>query len=365
VKCPKCGYIGFERAEKCRNCGYVFSLVEDPRNDIDLPLRRDEPLAPPADFDFSTGETPGPGAVPRALDTDFDLPSPTPAGRELPLFRPSHAPAPSPAAAVPVPSPVPVAPAAVALAPADSPQPVASPAADVPATPSRPVALPVVDMPVAPPRRVAPPAAQLSAPPPRPVAPPLAPAPAAPPVTPPRPSLSSSRRAVPAAFDFKEAEPGLEREAASAHTPSRRPGSARGVQAAGSVARAVAGMLDLLLLVGLDAAILYFTLRICHLSFADVLILPLAPLIAFLVALDGGYFVAFTAVGGQTIGKMAASLKVIGEEGGAVEPGQAVARAAGYYVSLLTAGLGFVPALFGPSRRALHDRLARTRVVRI
>ena len=33
--------------------------------------------------------------------------------------------------------------------------------------------------------------------------------------------------------------------------------------------------------------------------------------------------------------------------------------------SMLPAGLGFVPGFFGPSRRALHDRLASTRVVHI
>src|SRR5215510_7647625 len=33
MKCPKCGYLGFERVERCRNCGYDFSLT----NDYDLP----------------------------------------------------------------------------------------------------------------------------------------------------------------------------------------------------------------------------------------------------------------------------------------------------------------------------------------
>jgi uncharacterized RDD family membrane protein YckC len=44
--------------------------------------------------------------------------------------------------------------------------------------------------------------------------------------------------------------------------------------------------------------------------------------------------------------------------------GQAVLRAAGYLVSALPAGLGFLPALVGPEHRAVHDRLAHTRVVR-
>ncbi|PYR71610.1 MAG: hypothetical protein DMF86_25540 [Acidobacteria bacterium] len=44
--------------------------------------------------------------------------------------------------------------------------------------------------------------------------------------------------------------------------------------------------------------------------------------------------------------------------------GQAVVRAAAYLVSAIPAGLGFVPAFFGRERRALHDRLADTRVVK-
>ena len=27
MKCPKCGYLGFEHVERCRNCGYDFSLT--------------------------------------------------------------------------------------------------------------------------------------------------------------------------------------------------------------------------------------------------------------------------------------------------------------------------------------------------
>ena len=28
MKCPKCGYLGFEYVDRCRNCGYEFSLTE-------------------------------------------------------------------------------------------------------------------------------------------------------------------------------------------------------------------------------------------------------------------------------------------------------------------------------------------------
>ena len=42
--------------------------------------------------------------------------------------------------------------------------------------------------------------------------------------------------------------------------------------------------------------------------------LPAFPLLAFFALLTGGYFVAFTAVGGQSIGKMALGIKVVSEE---------------------------------------------------
>jgi uncharacterized RDD family membrane protein YckC len=30
VKCPKCGYLGFDSGDRCRNCGYDFSLAAPP-----------------------------------------------------------------------------------------------------------------------------------------------------------------------------------------------------------------------------------------------------------------------------------------------------------------------------------------------
>ena len=35
MKCPKCSYLGFETGDRCRNCGYDFSLIAhgDPRTD--------------------------------------------------------------------------------------------------------------------------------------------------------------------------------------------------------------------------------------------------------------------------------------------------------------------------------------------
>ena len=70
MKCPKCGYLGFERVDRCRNCGYEFSLTEAVA-EPDLSLRHDrrENIRPP-DLSFLK-ET--------AL---------SPASAELPLFGP-------------------------------------------------------------------------------------------------------------------------------------------------------------------------------------------------------------------------------------------------------------------------------------
>ena len=33
MRCPKCHYISFDSGERCRNCGYDFSLSVDTRED--------------------------------------------------------------------------------------------------------------------------------------------------------------------------------------------------------------------------------------------------------------------------------------------------------------------------------------------
>ncbi|HJR60237.1 MAG TPA: RDD family protein, partial [Vicinamibacterales bacterium] len=144
--------------------------------------------------------------------------------------------------------------------------------------------------------------------------------------------------------------------------------TAGGVANASAGRRLLAAVLDLTLLGAIDAAVLYSTLRLSGLEFAQAGRVPIVPFAAFLALLNGGYLAAFTAAGGQTIGKMAAGIKVVtmDEAVGSdrVPLGQAVLRAAGYLVSALPAGLGFLPGLFGAERRAVHDRLAHTRVVK-
>jgi uncharacterized RDD family membrane protein YckC len=75
------------------------------------------------------------------------------------------------------------------------------------------------------------------------------------------------------------------------------------------------------------------------------------------------YLAFFTAYGGRTPGKMVLKLQVVGLDGGPVSGTRALARTVCYLASVLTWGLGFLLAA-GPAKRALHDRLAGTRVVR-
>jgi uncharacterized RDD family membrane protein YckC len=123
-------------------------------------------------------------------------------------------------------------------------------------------------------------------------------------------------------------------------------------------------LIDLVLIASIDAAIVYLTLAITGLTLDDARLLPPIPLAAFLLLLNGGYLVAFIAASGQTIGKMLTGIRVMADNGRRVDLGAAVLRSGGCALSLLTAGLGYLPAFFAADGRALQDRIAGTRVVR-
>jgi len=143
-------------------------------------------------------------------------------------------------------------------------------------------------------------------------------------------------------------------------TPSASPSGA----AAAPARRITAALMDMSLLLILNVAVLYFTLRLCDLAPSEILQLPAAPLLAFFLLLDGGYFVAFTAVGGQSIGKMALGIRVVADEDRPVPVGRATLRTLAYLLSALPLGAGFAAGLIGADRLAFHDRLTHTRVVR-
>ena len=136
------------------------------------------------------------------------------------------------------------------------------------------------------------------------------------------------------------------------------------LEPASMLSRFLAAAFDLSILAVIDLVVIYFTMQICGLTMADLSVLPKGPLLAFLLVQNGGYLVAFT-VGGQTLGKMAAGIKVVPSESDAtLDIGHSILRTAVWAVLAIPAGLGFLTAFFSQDRRGLHDRCAGTRVVR-
>jgi uncharacterized RDD family membrane protein YckC len=127
--------------------------------------------------------------------------------------------------------------------------------------------------------------------------------------------------------------------------------------------RLLAALIDFALLAAINLAVVYLTLALSGLSAEERGLLPVLPIATFFAILDGGYLVAFIAASGQTIGKMVTGVRVVRTDGRRVDIAGAVVRAAGCGLSLLTAGLGYLPAFVTADGRALHDRLAGTRVV--
>ncbi len=283
MRCPKCHYISFDSRQRCRNCGYDFSLTVDVAGP-DLPITTaDTPEGPLADFTLESARP----LASRAPDPASDLP----------LF--SRAVDRQPAIAPPAP---PRPPMAVRRA--------------GPASPRERVRLPVE------------PTLDLGVP-------------------------DAPRLHAPARVSIENQDTSSESDSGTASL----------------VPRAAAAVIDVVLMVSIHAAVVYLTLRLCGLTVEELRVLPAIPLGAFLFMLTGGYSVIFTAAGGQTIGKMATGIRVVPTEAADVKKrgvrvGTATMRAAGCLISILAAGLGYVPALFSQDHRAFHDRLAHTRVVR-
>ena len=305
MKCPKCGYIGFEAVDRCRNCGYEFALAA-------------RPPVPASDLEIrSDPETDGPLVDLALLDAQILGRRRTPAGKEIDLDR-----------IIGAPDTPPDLPLFGGGQPAPDPQPLVTPGA----TPRKPLAV----------RRTTPPIAR-----------------------------SGSAGADPRQPGTRNLELPLPARPTPAPrvAPRERPAAPAAAEPAGDpasappVPRVLAASIDLLLLAAIDALVVYFTLRLCSLSLGEAALLPIVPLAAFFLLLNGGYLVAFTSAGGQTIGKMAFGLKVLGADGSSVSVPAATLRSAGCLLSTLCLGAGLVPAFLGG--RALHDRLADTRVVQV
>lgn len=301
MKCPKCGYLGFEAVDRCRNCGYDFSLTSSAPL-ADLALRP----APPADgpLDDLTLIAPEPRQTADALRTPGARAERRQASApDLPLFGGE----------------------------VDD-----TPLIARPSPPRQPLAV----------RRSTPEVPRLR-PEPRPT---LLDQAEDPPMLW-RPPAPAAMRASPSSSAVETAAPEM---------PDVSPATA-----AGLVARVLAGVIDLSVLLIVDAIVVYFTLKICGLTFAEFDLLPKIPLVTYLVMQNLGYVAAFT-VGGQTLGKMVTGVQIVVE--GTNRPpalAQALLRTCLWAVLALPVGLGLVSVLLDAEKRGLHDRFSRTRVVRV
>jgi len=301
MRCPKCQYISFDNGERCRNCGYEFSLAAEARA-LDLPIQTgDEPIGPLADLALETRVSTRTD-IPKGADTVVTTQKPITSSFDLPLFKERRLSEESPRVVPPV---APRPPLSVRRStPTPTPPPRSSS--------RKPVEEPVLDLGID-----------------------------EPPPSPPPVMWSAVREAI--------------------HPPQGET-----LEAAPIGTRLLAALVDNMLLLSIGSIVLYLTLKICGLPLAKLNAIPPVPFVAFLLLIAGGYFTLFTAASGQTIGKMAAGIRVVPmDEGAARVPlGQSVLRAVAYGMSVLPAGLGLVPALTGADRRTFHDRLADTRVVK-
>ena len=326
MKCPKCRYLGFETSERCRNCGYDFSLSAPVEARVELPLHNvDGAGSPLADFDLGGSETA------RTADSTSDLDLDRLIGSEEP----------STSAGRPGQRAVGVMSARSDAAAARVPNPAALPLFS--RTSEETDETPLVA-------------------PPRPARPPLS-------VRRTTPEIPRGRFRTPQVTASTDVEPmPLETDPPVDVDPPAAvllpaPESATNATAAGVAPRFGAALIDIVLVTATDAVVLYLTLAIAGLTLDQVSLIPRIPMAAFLMLMNGGYLIVFTAAGGQTIGKMVTGVRVIRDGGEPVDLAGAVLRAAACALSVVTFGLGYLPALLTADRRALQDRVSGTRVV--
>lgn len=330
MKCPKCGYLGFETTDRCRNCQYDFSLSPI-STEPDLALRQDSASESSGDFELPAIKRQTDNLTAGALDLDRlfgDAESGAAVAAEAP-----------PSVEPPAQSLMSLAEASEAAGPAS----VAEPEHESPEVLADPNALPFDDAPLLP----------------RAARTPLAVRRATPEIPRNRPRTTRPvRMDTPLAFEPAPLK-NSEASAQAAETVASL------MQAPTLAARVGAGAIDLALLAAVDAAVLFLTLRIAGLqtTIEDLRVIPVVPFAAFLGLLAFGYVASFTVAGGQTIGKMLLRLRVIGDDGRPIDAAGGVLRAVGCMLVPATLGLSYVPAFFSSDHRALHDRLAGTRVV--
>ena len=93
---------------------------------------------------------------------------------------------------------------------------------------------------------------------------------------------------------------------------------------------------------------------------------PAVPALIFAanIVMAGFYEAFFLVRNAATPGKMALSLKVVNVNGAPISWGKAIARFLCYYLDQLTLLIGYIIAAFDVEKRALHDHICGTRVIR-
>jgi uncharacterized RDD family membrane protein YckC len=76
------------------------------------------------------------------------------------------------------------------------------------------------------------------------------------------------------------------------------------------------------------------------------------------------YETYFLTTRGATLGKIALGLRVVRPDGERITAGRAAGRYFAYLLSLFTLSIGFIIAAFDSEKRAMHDRICDTRVIR-
>ena len=85
---------------------------------------------------------------------------------------------------------------------------------------------------------------------------------------------------------------------------------------------------------------------------------------AITFALEIAYNVYFVSQKGATLGKMVMGLKIVTATGGPISVGRALARYFSRILSYLIFCIGYIMAAFDDQKRALHDHICNTRVIR-
>jgi uncharacterized RDD family membrane protein YckC len=155
-----------------------------------------------------------------------------------------------------------------------------------------------------------------------------------------------------------------EREWALGGEDEPAPAPRRVERPAESLDRLAAAAVDCLVVGLLALMAFYFASRIARVTLTGLL--PAWPFLgAYAAGLGLAYSVYFTGLTGQTVGKIAFGLRVLGRRGGPPSHLEALGRAALGMLGVALAGAGVIPSLLDPAGRALHDRAFKTRVVKV